>query len=80
MTKSKVAKKVGFKSGIQKFWEKKYQKSTFQDLLEQENQLGTSGEGTSKEENSEKIWKGPTTNVANTTLVLVPQKANRGKQ
>ena len=50
------------------------------DLLEKEGQLGTFGEGTSKGENSEKIRKGPPTNVADTTLVLVPKVAHRGNQ
>ena len=35
---------------------------------------------TSKEEYSEKIKKGPATNVANTTLVLVLKTANIGNQ
>ena len=42
--------------------------------------LGAFGEGTSKEGNSEKIRKGPTTNVADTTLVLVPKVANGENQ
>jgi len=33
---------------------------------------------TSKGENSEKIRKGPATNVSDTTLVLVPRAANGG--
>ena len=36
--------------------------------------------GSSKRENSEKIRKGPTTNVTDTTLVLVPRTANWGNQ
>ena len=35
---------------------------------------------TSKGENSEKIRKGPATNVAGTTLVLVLRAANEGNQ
>ena len=35
---------------------------------------------TLKRENSEKIKKGPITNVADTTLVLVPRAANGGNQ
>jgi len=34
----------------------------------------------SKGEYSEKIRKGPATNVADTTLVLVPMTVNRGNQ
>ena len=34
----------------------------------------------SKGENSEKIRKRPVSNVANTTLVLVPKAANGGNQ
>ena len=36
--------------------------------------------GSSKGGNSEKIRKRPATNVANTTLVLVPRTANGGTQ
>ena len=48
------------------------------DLLEEEGQLRAFGEGTSKEENNVKTRKGPVTNVADTTLVLVPKAANGG--
>ena len=50
------------------------------DLLEKEGQLGNFGEETSKGKNSEKIRNGPATNVANTTLVLVPRATNGGNQ
>ena len=40
--------------------------------------MGTFWRETSKEEYSKKINKGPATNVADTTLVLVPRAANRG--
>jgi len=46
------------------------------DLPEEEGQLGAFGEGTSKEENNEKIRKGPATNVLDTTLVLVLRTEN----
>ena len=48
------------------------------DLLEKEGQLGNFGEETLKGKNSEKIRKGPATNVANITLVLVPRATNGG--
>jgi len=44
-----------------------------QDLPKEEGQLGTFGRKTSKEECNEKIRKEPTTNIANTTLILVRQ-------
>ena len=36
--------------------------------------------GISKGENSEKIRKGPATNIADITLILVPRTANGGNQ
>ena len=45
-----------------------------------EGQLKTFWRETSKWENSEKIRKELATNVANTTLVLVPRAANEGNQ
>ena len=45
-----------------------------------EGQLRTFWRKTSKGENSEKIRKEPTTNVADTTLVLVSRAANEGNQ
>ena len=68
------------KGGVQKPWEKKDQKSALQDLPERESQLGAFEKGTSKEGNSEKMRKGPATNVAVTTLVMVPKAANRGNR
>ena len=46
----------------------------------EEGQLRTFGRETSKEECSEKMRKGLATNVADTTLVLVPKATNRGNQ
>ena len=51
-----------------------------QDLPEEEGQLGTFGEGTSKGKNSEKIRKGPATNIVDTTLVLIPRTTNGRNQ
>jgi len=48
--------------------------------LKGEGQLRTFWRETSKGENSEKIRKGPVTNVADTTLVLVPRAANGRNQ
>ena len=50
------------------------------DLLKEEGQLGTFWGETSKGENSEEIRKGLATNVANTTLILVPRAANGGNE
>ena len=46
----------------------------------EEGQLGTFWGENSKGECSEKIRKGPATNVADITLVLVPNTANGGNQ
>ena len=78
--KAKQPKGESEKGGVQKPWEKKDQKSTLQDILEQESQLGAFEEGTSKEGNSEKMRTGPATNVVDTILVLIPKAVNRGKQ
>ena len=51
-----------------------------QDPPKKEGQLGTFGRETSKEESNEKMRKGPATNVANTTLILVPRVAKGGNQ
>ena len=80
MTKDKVAKKNGFEEWYLEVLGKEIIEVSPQDLPKEEGQLGAFGEGTLKGENDEKIRKGPTTNVANTTLVLVPRAANGGNR
>ena len=75
MTKSKAAKKWVWKVVFRSFGKRRIRSQPL-GPLEEEGQLGSSGEGTSKRENSEKIRKGPVTHVADTTLVLVPRTAN----
>ena len=79
MTKSKVAKSGSEKQYLETLGNEEL-KVNPQDLPEEEGQLGTFGKGTSKEENGEKIRKGPATNIADTTLILVPKVVNGGNQ
>ena len=79
MTKSKATKSGSQKQYLEVLGKEELEVNPL-DLPEEEGQLGTFGKETSKGENNEKIGKGPASNVADTTLVLVFRVANGGNQ
>ena len=72
--------KGGSEKGHLKALGRKDWKSALRTPPKEEGQLETFWGETSKGKYSEKIRKGPATNVANTTFVLVPRVANGGNQ
>ena len=81
MTKGKTTKKWVWKVVSRSFGKRRIVSQPLEPpKREIEGQLEIFGEGTSKWENSEKIKKGLVTNVADTTLILVPRVANGGNQ
>jgi len=79
MTKGEAAKKGALKS-LSRSLEKRNKSQPHQDPPKGEGQLETFWREISKEEYNEKMKKGPITNVADTTLVLVPLAANGWNQ
>ena len=78
-TKDKAAKR-GFSKSLSKSLEKKKLKVSPQEPTKEEGQLRTFWRETSKEGHSEKMRKGPATNIADTILVLVSRATNGGNQ
>ena len=79
MPKREAAQKVDLKSRIQKFWKKGIE-SQLLGPLKRGWSVGDFQGGNLKGGNNEKIRKGPATNVAYTTLVLVPRAVSGGNQ
>ena len=75
MTKCEATKKVGLKMSIQQLQEERIESQPLGPPKE-EGQLGAFWGETLKGEHSEKIRKGPATNITDTTLVLVLRVAN----